>query len=83
MEEHKKTSVIKKRQIQLRDGQIVSLRPLASDDKIDIKNFYSKLSSSTRRLYVLDNYGDKAAIGLCKSLTNPEKLHFVVQNSLS
>jgi len=74
---------MKNHQIVLKDGQVVSLRPLVPDDKAALVDFYSKLSESTRHLYVLDNYGDRTAIRLCESLSNPEKLNFVVQNNQS
>lgn len=76
-------SVMNKTQIVLKDGQTVFLRPLVLGDRVAITDFYSKLSDTTRCLYVLDNYGDRTADRLCESLTNPEKLHFVVQNNLS
>jgi hypothetical protein len=79
MKKSTKSYIIKKKRILLRDGRIALLRPLVSGDKANIAKFLSKLSANTRHFYILDDYGEKTADKLCKSLIKPEKLHFVVE----
>lgn len=66
----------------LKDGQTVKIRPLELHDIDKLADFYSKLSQGTRGFYVLDDYGEKTATRLCESLSNPEKMHFVIENNL-
>ncbi len=83
MNNSQKTFAIKKHKVLLKNGQTVLLRPLISDDKEKIIKFLSQLSEETRRFYILDDYGNKTANALCKSLVKPEKLHFAVETEPS
>lgn len=79
MSERLKTYEIERRPVLLRNGQTVLLRPLLSDDTEKITEFLSGLSDTTRHFYVLDNYGEKTADSICRSVSKPEKMHFVVE----
>lgn len=71
--------IVKSHNILLKDGQNAVLRQLRPNDTVKIVDFLSKLSLQTRQFYTLDDYGIKTAEALCKSLTKPEKLHFVIE----
>lgn len=83
MNNNQKTFAIKKHKVLLKNSQIVLLRPLMPNDKEKIIKFLSQLSEKTRRFYVLNDYGNKTANALCKSLVKPEKLHFVAETEPS
>lgn len=74
---------IERRSVLLRNGQAAMLRPLVPDDKTKITEFLGRLSEETRRFYVLDDYGEKTAGHVCETVTKPEKMHFVAENTSS
>ncbi|MBU1016923.1 MAG: GNAT family N-acetyltransferase [Patescibacteria group bacterium] len=74
---------ITEHEVWLNNGETVLIRPLSSNDKAGIIDFLSSLSEETRHFYVLDDYGEKTADSLCKSVGKAGKMHFVVVNNSS
>jgi len=81
--ENENHCLIKKSQILIGDGRKAFIRPLEVMDKTGLVSFYTSLSEVTQGFYVLDDYGEKTAVRLCESISNPKKLHFVIENDLS
>lgn len=78
---YQKNYKVKKRIVTLKNKQKVLIRPLEPSDKSKLVKFLAKLSANTRHFYILDDYGEKTAEHLCRSLSNHEKKHFIIENN--
>ncbi|MBT2443589.1 GNAT family N-acetyltransferase [Streptomyces sp. ISL-36] len=71
------------RALEVRDGRLVTFRPLTHSDAEGLAGFLAGLSAESRRLSRFDGYDLTAARGLCAAIARYDKLRLVLEEAPS